>query len=474
MASFSFIHTADIHLDSPLRGLEGMEGPAVERIRTATRKAFANLITEAVEREVDFVVIAGDLYDGDWRDYQTGLFFVAQMGRLAGAGIPAFVLFGNHDAESQITRRLTLPDNVKIFSAKKPETFVLEDLGAALHGQGYHTRDVTENLAAAYPAPVPGAFNIGVLHTGLGGMEGHANYAPCDVGELVARGYDYWALGHVHQASVIHERPHIVFPGNLQGRHIRETGPKGGHLITVEDNELTSFEPLRTDVVRWEILKVDAGGCERMSDAVERVRSAIEEAIDGGSDGRMLACRVELSGTATIHESLMVSAEHILAEARAVALGFGEEAAWIERVVVRTKPLRGEEVDAGEILGDLHDILSGAAADADLHKLLRSDLGDMLAKLPADLRLPRARGACARIPERPPQGRERLSHAHTSSRSNRFRLLYRKGHRAPFGRDGHTHPVRPERGREIDCAPRHRKPPFRDRQELAIQLHPRL
>ena len=112
-----------------------MEGPAVERIRTATRKAFANLITEAVEREVDFVVIAGDLYDGDWRDYQTGLFFVAQMGRLAGAGIPAFVLFGNHDAESQITRRLTLPDNVKIFSAKKPETFVLEDIGAALHGQ---------------------------------------------------------------------------------------------------------------------------------------------------------------------------------------------------------------------------------------------------------------------------------------------------------------------------------------------------
>lgn len=386
MASFSFIHTADIHLDSPLRGLEGMEGPAVERIRTATRKAFANLVTEAVEREVDFVVIAGDLYDGDWRDYQTGLFFVAQMGRLAGAGIPAFILFGNHDAESQITRRLTLPGNVKIFSAKKPETFVLEDLGAALHGQGYHKRDVTENLAAAYPDPVPGAFNIGVLHTGLGGMEGHANYAPCAIGELVARGYDYWALGHVHQGSVIHERPHIVFPGNLQGRHIRETGPKGGRLITVEDNEITSFEPLRTDVVRWEILKVDASGCERMSDAVERVRIAIEEAIDGGSDGRMLACRIELGGAAVIHESLMVSAEQILAEARAVALGFGEEAAWIERVVVSTEPLRREDADAGEILGDLHDILSGAAADADLHKLLRSDLGDMLSKLPADLR----------------------------------------------------------------------------------------
>ncbi|MCL4245062.1 MAG: DNA repair exonuclease, partial [Candidatus Dadabacteria bacterium] len=298
MESFRFIHTADIHLDSPLRGLEGMEGPAVERIRTATRKAFTNLVTEAVEREVDFVVIAGDLYDGDWRDYRTGLFFVAQMGRLARAGIPAFILYGNHDAESQITRRLTLPDNVKTFSAKKPETYVLEDIGAALHGQGYHKRDVTENLAASYPDPVPGAFNIGVLHTGMGGMGGHENYAPCALAELVARGYDYWALGHVHQGSVLHERPHIVFPGNLQGRHVRETGPKGGHLITVEDNEITSFETLRTDVVRWEILKVDAGGCERISDAVEPVRSALEEAIKSRADRRKLACRQDHGGAA--------------------------------------------------------------------------------------------------------------------------------------------------------------------------------
>ncbi len=386
MASFSFIHTADIHLDSPLRGLEGMEGTAVERIRTATRKAFANLVTEVVEREVDFVIIAGDLYDGDWRDYQTGLFFAAQMGRLAGAGIPVYILYGNHDAESRITRRLTLPDNVNVFPTKKPGTFRLEDIGVALHGQGYHTRDVTENLAASYPGPVPGAFNIGVLHTGMGGMGGHENYAPCAVGELVARGYDYWALGHVHQGSVIHERPHIVFPGNLQGRHIRETGPRGGLLVTVEDNEITSLDPLRTDVVRWEVLKIDAGGCEQISDAVERVRSALEEAIDSRADGRMLACRIELSGAAAIHESLLVSGEHILADARAVAHGFGEEAAWIERVVVRTEPLRDEDADAGEILGYLHGILGGAAADADLHSLFKTHLGDMLAKLPVDLR----------------------------------------------------------------------------------------
>ena len=158
---FKFIHAADIHLDSPLRGLAGYEGPAVELIRTATRLAFDNLINEAIDQKVGFVVIAGDLYDGDWRDYQTGLFFVRQMGRLAKADIPAFVLHGNHDAESQITKRLTLPAGVNVFPSRKPETFTIEELDVALHGQSFRQRNITDNLVPAYPEPVDGAFNIG-------------------------------------------------------------------------------------------------------------------------------------------------------------------------------------------------------------------------------------------------------------------------------------------------------------------------
>lgn len=385
MASFSFIHTADIHLDSPLRGLDGMEGPSVERIRTATRKAFDNLITEAVEREVDFVVIAGDLYDGDWRDYQTGLFFVRQMGRLSQAGIRAFILYGNHDAESQITKRLTLPENVSVFTARKPETFLLEDINAALHGQGYQRRDVTENLVASYPEPVRGAFNIGVLHTGLGGMDGHADYAPCAVGELLAKRYDYWALGHVHQGRVISETPRIVFPGNLQGRHIRETGPKGAYIIAVDDNEITSFEPVYTDVVRWELLKIDAGGCERLSDVYERMRSAIEEKA-GKSDGRLLACRIELYGQSAIHNNLIISGDNLLAEAHGAAHALGDGAAWVERVVVSTEPDRRDDGDTGEVLGDLYGILGSAAEDADLQNLLKSDLSEIISRLPSDIR----------------------------------------------------------------------------------------
>ena len=388
MTSFRFIHTADVHLDSPLRGLAGYDGPAAERIRTATRQAFENLIADAIEQEVHFVVIAGDLYDGDWRDYQTGLFFARQMGRLAKANIPAFVLYGNHDAESQITRRLSLPDGVKTFSARKPETFRLNELGVALHGQSFRQRDVSENLVPAYPDPVAGAFNIGVLHTGIGGMGGHANYAPCTLNDLISKGYDYWALGHVHERGILHENPHIVFPGNLQGRHIRETGPKGAYLVSVEDHEVRELNLLHSDVVRWADLQVSVDACDRYVDALERVRNAIGQAIDNGADGRLLACRIKLAGRTEIHDHLLISTEHLLAEARAAALGFGDDVAWIDRVAVVTEPAFDPTVLASreDALGELHHMLEDAAADTDLLGQLEVDINELVRKLPAEVR----------------------------------------------------------------------------------------
>lgn len=388
MTSFRFVHAADVHLDSPLRGLTGQEGAAADRIRTATRQAFENLVTQAIQEEAAFVVVAGDLYDGDWRDYHTGLFFVRQMGRLATANIPAFLLYGNHDAESQITRRLVLPENVKTFSARKPETFELKELGVVLHGQSFRHRDVTDNLVFAYPEPTAGAFNIGVLHTGLGGMGGHANYAPCTIDDLVTKGYDYWALGHVHQANVLHERPHVVFPGNLQGRHIRETGPKGAYLVTVEDGELTELLPIPADVVRWSLLSVDVETCTQTVDVVDRVRTTVEDAVTRDSDGRLLACRIELTGQTEIHDGLLVSTDYLLAEARAAALALGEEVAWVERVVIATTPkidpatLRARE----DALGELQRMLNDATADSSLLEQLGADLGELVRKMPHELR----------------------------------------------------------------------------------------
>ncbi len=388
MASFRFVHAADIHLDSPLVGLARQEGQAARRICAATREAFDNLVQRTIDEEASFLVVAGDLYDGDWRDYQTGLFFVAGMGRLAQAGIPAFLLYGNHDAESRITRRLMLPDNVRAFSARKAETFEIDELGVALHGRSYQQRDTRENLAACYPPPKPGAFNIGVLHTALDGRPHHDPYAPCTLQELIAKGYDYWALGHVHQYEVIHENPHVVFPGNLQGRHIREAGEKGACLVTVEEGEVAALERLPVDVVRWARVEVSADGCDRLSAMEDRVRTAIREAVSRQADGRLLACRIEIAGASKLHDRLLASQEDLLAEARAAALALGDEAAWIERLVVATEPVPSTAaVQAREdALGELRRDIHGAHQDPDLIQRLQDDIGVLLSRLPHEVR----------------------------------------------------------------------------------------
>jgi DNA repair protein SbcD/Mre11 len=387
MTSFRFFHAADIHLDSPLRGLAGQEGNAVARVRTASREALETLVGLALEEKVDFLIIAGDLYDGDWRDYKTGLFFAAQMGRLNKEGIPVYLLHGNHDAESQITRPLDLPDNVHVFGTRNPETFALDELKVALHGQSFRQRDVTGNLVPDYPAPVSGAFNIGVLHTGLGGMGGHENYAPCAIEDLTNKGYDYWALGHVHQASVLHEKPHVVFPGNLQGRHARETGAKGASLVTVEDGDIVELTTVPCDVVRWAVLTVSLDNAEKVGDVIDQVHDAVEAAANE-ADGRLLACRIVLEGRTAVHDQLVASEDRMLAEARAGALGLGDEVAWVEKVVISTEP----EVDAQTLaeredaIGELQRLLQEATGDTDLLAQIEDDIGRLVRQLPHKIR----------------------------------------------------------------------------------------
>lgn len=388
MSDFRFLHAADIHLDSPLRGLSGQEGESAMRIRGATREALENLVSRAIDEEVSFVIISGDLYDGDWKDYRTGLFFVKQMGRLSETGISVFLLYGNHDAESQITRRLLLPSNVRTFSSKKPETFTLPEIGVVLHGQSFRQRDVTDNLATNYPPPVPGNFNIGVLHTGLGGMGGHVNYAPCTLDELIKKGYDYWALGHVHQTTVLHEWPHVVFPGNIQGRHIRETGPKGVCLVTVKDGEIREMTTIPVDVVRWARLSVDAEGCHRMTEVVDRIGAALEEAVTTRADGRLLACRIEIAGRTGVHGQLLSSEESLVSNTRAAALGLGSDRAWIEKVEVSTRPLVDETLlhDREDALGEFSHLLEQAKDDKDLLDQLEGDIVGLVRKLPHEIR----------------------------------------------------------------------------------------
>ncbi len=291
-----FIHCADIHLDSPLRGLELYDGAPVAEMRDATRRAFANIIDLAIERAADCVLIAGDVFDGDWPDFNTGLHFAAQLRRLATADIRVFLCHGNHDALSRLTRSLPLPQNVFRFPASQPATQVLDDLGVAIHGQSFATAAVSSDLASAYPAPRSGLLNIGLLHTALSGREGHQPYAPTTAQRLADKGYDYWALGHVHQREIVRDAPWIVFPGNTQGRHARETGAKGCMLVEAEPVlGIRSVEFVATDVARWHQLVIDIADLGSADDLHAAVQAAVRS-LQTTAGERLLAIRLTLVG----------------------------------------------------------------------------------------------------------------------------------------------------------------------------------
>lgn len=379
--SFRFLHAADIHLDSPLHGLARYEGVPAAELRGATRAAFDNLIRLAIDERVDFVVIAGDLFDGDWKDMGTGLYFARAMGLLDRAGIPAFVLAGNHDAASVITRTVPWPPNVRLFSSRRSETHLLEEIGVAVHGHSFASSAVTDNLALAYPEPQASMFNIGVLHTALAGREGHATYAPCEVNDLRAKRYDYWALGHVHSFEIVATDPHIVFPGNIQGRNVRETGPKGAALIEVVDRQIVSVEPVELDVIRWSRLEVDCGEADP-----DRVRTLIRDVLAHAhartAAGRPMIARLVLTGESQYSAKIRDDELVLRDDCRALALSISPDF-WIEKVQIRMREHRAEI--PGEIPGDLAAIIAEAELSAELVAVLKEDLAGFISAARATL-----------------------------------------------------------------------------------------
>jgi len=378
--NFKFFHAADIHLDSPLRGLDRYEGAPVDKLRGATRRALENLVTQCIEERADFLLIAGDLYDGDWTDYNTGLFFAKQMSLLREANVRVYIVRGNHDARSKILR---LPEGVRELSSKKPETLLLDNLGVAVHGRSYEKADMTEDLSQAYPMAREGYFNVGLLHTCASGREGHLPYAPCSVGDLVAHRYDYWALGHVHAREVLHQSPWIVFPGNLQGRHARETGKKGATLVTVEDGRIVRVEPRTLDALRWVRCEVDARMASSVDDVIELCRDALAREAEA-AEGRIVAARIEVAGATRAHAALSRDPEKYRSEVRSAASDVGE--VWVEKIRFRTRsPLDAEAMLGDEAVGGLYKQLRLLCEDdAEVGKLLRG-IEDLRKKLPPEL-----------------------------------------------------------------------------------------
>lgn len=357
---FKFLHAADIHLDSPLRGLSSYETAPAEAIRGASRRALENLVELAQREQVAFVLLAGDLYDGDQRDYRTGIFISHLMGRLGKHDIAVYVVTGNHDAASKITRVFP-PANMTVLSHDAPETVIRRDLGVAIHGQGFATPREDGNLAAGFPDATAGLFNIGLLHTSLDGREGHADYAPCKLDDLRARGYQYWALGHVHAREVVSQDPWVVFPGCIQGRHIRETGAKGCTVVTVEDDVVRDVRAHSLDVFRWARCTVDVEDAVDPQAVLERLREPLGEALQSAGD-RPVAVRVRLEGATRAAGRLASDPEWLTQQVRALAAEIGGDEIWIEKLELQLTGKRdleaamAEDSTLGALIGAIRDL----------------------------------------------------------------------------------------------------------------------
>lgn len=393
---FRFIHAADIHIDSPLRGLESYPGAPTERIRNATREAFENLVQLAIDEAVAFVIIAGDLFDGQWKDMNNGIWAAGQFRRLERSSIPVCLIRGNHDAESKVRTGIRWPANVHEFSVRKPETLTAQQLGlpdsiaVAVHGQGFAKPDIQEDLAAGYPDAVPGCFNIGVLHTSLTGDPAHDRYAATTVEVLRNRGYDYWALGHIHIRSEppLSEAPFVAFSGNTQGRHIRETGAKGCLLVTVEDGSLASTEFRETDTLRWHRAAVTLDTGDGLSELFEKTRDALQTCLDT-SDGRFAAIRVEVSGACAAHRELAQPGiqNEVVSQIRDIANDWVDEI-WIEKVKLNTSaPINVKQLRQGnDLLGELlRDVESFSTNQEQLAELVAESLAALSTKAESEL-----------------------------------------------------------------------------------------
>ncbi len=387
---FTFIHTADIHLDSPLLKIANYEGTPVKALRNATRRAFENLINLALSSRVDFILISGDLYDGDWRDYNTGLFFVSQITRLKEAGIPVYVISGNHDAAGKMTKALRLPDNLHLFPDDNPATFFIDSLQVAIHGQGFSSPAVKKDLSAGYPAPVAGYFNIGMLHTGATGREGHEPYAPCSIEGLRSKGYDYWALGHIHQREILSDDPLIIFPGNIQGRHIRETGQKGCMIVNVDDDKQANdlFYPL--DVIRWVLSVTDISDAQDAYNALDMIRESLENLMEE-NENIPLVSRIELTGDSEAYNTIASDSVRWLNEIRSLSLDLSGGSLCIEKLKLsgktRTSNVKSAktisyEGPVGEIISFFDDLKSDPAQ----LQALGENLNDLFKKIPRELR----------------------------------------------------------------------------------------
>jgi len=401
---FRFVHAADLHLDSPFAGLSQLDPEIASLCREATFDAFKNIVQLCLDRNVDFLLIAGDVYDSATRSLRAQLAFRMGLEQLDEAGIQSYVVHGNHDPVGDWSSTLKWPDSAHVFPGDVVASVTHEcrsGLRVMIHGRSYLHRDVWENLAKEFKRAPDGDFQIGLLHCNVGSETGHEPYAPCSVDDLIASGLDYWALGHVHARNVLMDNsPAVVYPGNPQGRHVKEPGPRGCYLVQVAGDGHVALEFVATDRVRWFDRHLDASGVDTEQALLDELESMLESCGQDG-EGRPVLVRIAVTGRTGLHSVLARSGyiEDLVSQLRGSGSG-SDPFVWTTSLSDRTR----SDIDistrreAKDLLGDLlrltdelrsdenrltelENVLNPVLEDRRLRKLLSTPSKDELRSL---------------------------------------------------------------------------------------------
>jgi len=390
--TFRFIHTADIHLDSPLKSLALRNQELADVVANATRQVLVRIVDLCVSENVDALLIAGDLYDGDQTSMKTARFLASQLRRLNDAQICVYIIRGNHDAESKITRELSLGDHVHVFSSKAeavlfspPSTQRSEhDQPVVIHGTSFKHPHAPTSVLPSYKQPTPQAVNIGMMHTSLDGSAQHDPYAPCSLAELQQYGFDYWALGHIHKRAVYQtDQCTVVMPGIPQGRDIGEAGNKSVTLVTVNDNNGIDTEEHLLAVAQFEEITVELNSTHEWHSAIELVIHTIDQAADE-CQAENLVARILLHGqtplTWRLHRDTDLFTNEI--EARLD----GDEHCWIDKLIIDCRPPMDIESDVGP-QAELASLITEQIEQSDkLIEDAEQTINDLMKFLPIELR----------------------------------------------------------------------------------------
>ena len=390
MSKLRFVHAADLHLDSPFKGLNAVAPNEVtSTLRSATFDAYENIVDLCIEEQVDALLVAGDVYDGADRSLRAQLKFVDGLVRLDAASIRSFICHGNHDPLDGWEARLDLPTGCVRFGPEVTGEPVFPDNPgrATVYGISYPRREVRENLSPYFRCLSEDSFNIGLLHANVGGNTDHDSYAPCSISDLADTAIDYWALGHVHTRAVVRQaNPSIVYPGNPQGRHPNELGVRGVYMVEVDDSGGVEFEFRPVDVVRWERRELSIEELDSEQRVLDAVVNAAGSVLDGAR-GRPVILRLVLSGRGQMHRWLHRpgTVDDILEELRDEYVA-GRPWLWCERIQLET----GSSIDRSQVAkredfaGDLTRLVDELAESPDA-------LGELKLSLQELYETPRAR-----------------------------------------------------------------------------------